>query len=139
MEAQTQRPKGPLVPDHTGILIAASVLFIAGWGGLFMLVMHLFPFPQQLWMFFMLLNAAVTGTALPFVRYLNIRFTRPGRRAAPGHVLMRRAIWVGLVITTWAWLQIPRALNWVMAFFVALVPIVIEIFLWLRERSQARG
>jgi hypothetical protein len=36
---------------------------------------------------------------------------------------------------TCAWLQIPRVLNWSIAFFLAIVFIVLEAFLRSRERQ----
>jgi hypothetical protein len=86
----------------------------------------------------LLLQIAVTGTALPFVRYLNVRFTPLHRELPPGGVLVRQSVWVGLFIVTCTWLQIPRTLSPPSAFFVALVFVVIEIFLRSRELAYER-
>jgi hypothetical protein len=90
-------------------------------------------------MFFVLLQLAVTGTVLPFVRYLNVRFTPVQYDLPPGGVIVRQAIWFGLFAVTCAWLQIPRVLTLPIAFFVALVFIIIEIFLRSREIRLERG
>ena len=59
---------------------------------------------------------ALTGTAAPFVWYLNRRFSR---RPVPSGVLMRQAVWVGFVVVTCAWLQLARTLNWATALLMA--------------------
>ena len=45
-------------------------------------------------------------------------------------------MWFGLFAVTATWMQMTRALNGAIAFFLALSMIVIETFLRLRERSQ---
>jgi hypothetical protein len=126
-------------PDHMGVLIAGVFFMLVGWAGLFQLVTTTLPRVGQRWIFFLLLQIAVTGTVLPFVRYLNVRFTPVTSDLPPGGVLVRQAIWFGLFVMTCAWLQIPRILNLPIAFFLALVFIVIEVFLRSRELRNERG
>jgi hypothetical protein len=120
-------------PDHVGVLVAGTVMMLGGWVGLYRLVTISLPRVGPRWVFFMLLFLAVTGTVLPFVRYLNVRFTPIHNELPPGGVLVRQSIWVGLFVVTCAWLQIPRVLTWPIAFFLGLVFVVIEIFLRSRE------
>ncbi len=122
-------------PDHRGVLIAAVLMMVIGWLGLYQLVTTTLPLAFPRWLFFMLLFMAATGTAIPFVRYLSIRFTRPPYPIPPGGVILRQGIWVGLYVVVCAWLQIPRVLNAVIAFFLALAFVVIEVWLRLRERQ----
>lgn len=125
-------------PDHTGVLIAGVLMMVGGWYGLYRLVTTDYPrIGGQLWLFFVLLHLAVTGTVLPFVRYLNVRFTPINAPLPPGGVIVRQSVWVGLFVVTCAWLQIPRALSLPVAFFLALVFIVLEIFLRSREFNDA--
>lgn len=125
--------------DHSGILIAATVMFFIGWGGLYLLVTTQYPrIGGQLWLFFVLLNIAVTGTVLPFVRYLNVRFTPLSRELPPAGVIVRQSVWIGLYVVICAWLQIPRALSVPTAFLLAVVFIVIEVFLRVRESATER-
>jgi hypothetical protein len=70
---------------------------------------------------------------LPFVRFLNARFS--GRTPASGLVL-RQSIWIGLFVVACAWLQIPRVLNPIIAFFLALSLVVVEVFLHVREHES---
>ncbi len=126
------------IPNHRGILIAAVLMIVVGWVGLYELVTRTLPLAFPRWLFFILLFFAVTGTTLPFVRYLNIRFTNPAYPVAPAGVILRQSIWFGLFAVTCAWLQIPRVLSWPVAFFLALSFFVIEVYLRLRERAADR-
>ncbi|MBI5667309.1 MAG: hypothetical protein HZC41_04815 [Chloroflexi bacterium] len=130
-------PKMP--PDHIGVLVAGVVMMLGGWYGLYTLITTTLPRVGQRWMFFVLLQLAVTGTVLPFVRYLNVRFTPVTDDLPPGGVIVRQSIWIGLFVVTCAWLQIPRVLNLPIAFFVALVFIILEVFLRSREIRHERG
>lgn len=120
-------------PDHIGVMIAAVIMMIIGWGGLITLITTQIPRVGPRWMFFVLLQVAVVGTALPFVRLLNKRFTPRNRYLPPGGVLVRQSVWIGLFVVTCAWLQVPRVLTPPIAFFLALAFAVIEIFLRSRE------
>jgi hypothetical protein len=123
-------------PDHVGVLIAALFMMIGGWWGLYQLVTGTLPRVGPRWLFFVLLHIAVTGTLLPVVRYLNVRFTPINAELPPGGVLVRQSVWIGLFVVTCAWLQIPRVLSWPIAFFLALIFIVIEVFLRSRELAN---
>jgi hypothetical protein len=131
-------PSGPMPPDHLGVMIAALVMIVAGWGGLYALVTTTTPRVGERWLFFLLLHIAVTGTVLPFVRLLNARFTPASYDLPPGGVLVRQAVWVGLFVVACAWLQIPRALSPQIAFLLALAFVVIEVFLRARELPNER-
>ncbi len=123
----------PAPPDHTGVLIGGVLMALTGWAGLWLLVTTTLPTAFPRWLFFVCLYLAVTGTALPFVRFLNARFAGP--RGVPAGVILRQSIWVGLFVVACAWLQIPRVLNPVIAGVLAFSLIVIEFFLRLREHA----
>lgn len=126
-------------PDHIGVLISAAVMFVVGWGGLYALITTQIPrIGGQLWLFFVLLNIAITGTAIPFVRYLNIRFTPRSIELPPGGIIVRQSVWVGLFAVACAWLRIGRALSLLIIILLALVFIVIEVFLRTREIANER-
>lgn len=128
----------PVPPDHFGVLIAAVLMAVGGWGGLYLLVTTTLPRVGERWLFFALLQIAVTGTVLPFVRYLNLRFTPLSLPIPPGGVLVRQSVWIGLFVVTCAWLQIPRVLNPSFAFLMGLIFAVIEVFLRSREIINER-
>ncbi len=113
------------------MLIAAGIMAGVGWVLLYRLVESSPPLALQRWLFLILLYTAVTGTALPFIWYLNQRFSSGVR----GSTLLRQGMWCGLFAVTAAWLQMTRALNGATAFFLASSMIVIEVFLRFRERS----
>lgn len=125
-------------PDHVGVLIAALVMIVGGWGGIFQLVMTTLPRVGERWLFFVLLQIAVTGTVLPFVRYFNVRLTPVDAELPPGGVIVRQSVWIGLFVVTCAWLQIPRVLSLPIAFFVGLAFIVVEVFIRSRELANER-
>jgi hypothetical protein len=126
-------------PDHIGLLFAAVFMMLFGWGGLFQLVTTALPhIGWQLWLFFALLQIAITGTMLPIVRYFNVRFTPFYAPVPPSGVIVRQSVWLGLFVVICTWLQIPRALSLPLAIFVALVFIVVEIFLRTRELAAER-
>ena len=135
-EEEAAQPRRAIPPSHVGVLLAGLALALAGWAGIAFLVFNTLPSAFPYWLFFACLFMAVTGTALPFVRFLNARFARRRVADVPGGVLLRQSIWVAVFVTTCAWLQIPRLLNGVIMLVLAGSLAVIELFLHLRERAQ---
>ena len=141
-ERPASRPRRPPPPpermaaDHIGVLIGAAGLMIVGWGGLYLLISTSKPrIGAELWAFFVLLQLGVTGATIPLVRYLNVRLTLAQDEPAPGGVIIRQSVWIGLFVVLCAWLQILRALSAPIGFFLALVFVVLEVFLRSREKS----
>jgi hypothetical protein len=132
-------PRRSIPNDHRGVLLAALIMMLVGWFGLYRLVMTTLPLAFPRWLFFILLFSAATGTSIPVVRYLNIHLTAEPYPVPSGGVILRQGVWVGLFAVTCAWLQIPRVLNPPIAFFLALSFIVIEVYLRLRERAEEAG
>jgi hypothetical protein len=138
-ESNASTPREGLPADHIGILVASLAMAVSGWWGLYQLMMQTIPRVGQRWVFFMLLHIAVTGTVIPVVRFLNVRFTPVSKPIPGGGIILRQASWVGLFAVTCAWLQIPRALTWSVVFFLLIIFVVLESFLRLRERQMADG
>jgi hypothetical protein len=120
-------------PDHTGMTVAAVIMIFLGWGGLYVLITTQVPRVGQRWLFFLLVQIAIAGTTMPFLRYLNVRLTPLSRMIPPSGVIVRQSVWFGLFAVTCLWLQIPRVLTVPMIFFLALAFLVIELFLRSRE------
>ena len=136
---QQQNNSNSLPSDHVGVLIAAVVMILLGWGGLYQLVMSSLPrIGGEMWLFFLLLQIAVTGTVLPIVRFVNVRFTSIREEVPPGGVIVRQSIWIGLFVVTCVWLQIPRALTIPIAIFIGIVLGVVEALIRVRELSAER-
>ena len=125
--------------DHGGMMLASIAIAGLSWLGLYHLITTEYPRVGQRFIFFLLLMAAVTATVVPFVRYLNWRFTPLTRPLPTSGVIVRQSVWVGLWVVLCAWLQIPRALTLPMAFFLALALIVVEVFLRSRELQHERS
>ncbi len=113
--------------------LAAGILAVTGWLGLSLLIFFIIPDALPRWLFFVLWLTALTGTAIPFVRYLNRRFSRS---LPPSTVILRQSLWVGLFGATCAWLQIGRVLSLPLTLLVAAGLGAIEWFLRMRERSR---
>lgn len=118
------------------LYIAAGVLALVGWVGVLALIFYTVPIVEARWMFFLLATALLTGTSVPFIRYLNRRFERRNPTSA---VLLRRALWIGVLGVTMAWLQIGRSLSWGSGLLLAGVFIGIEWLLEMRDRSRYRS
>ncbi|MGB1289128.1 MAG: hypothetical protein ACPG7F_21520 [Aggregatilineales bacterium] len=125
-----------LPPDHSGVLIAAVIIGLMGWVGLYQLITQALPrIGGELWLFFILLQMAITGSVIPIVRYLNVRFTPLNKEVPPGGVIVRQSVWVGLFVVTCAWLLIPRVLTVPLMLFLIFIFVVLELFLRSRERA----
>jgi hypothetical protein len=114
-----------------GILLAAI-----GWTGLVWLIFNSLPTVPNRWLFFLLLQIALSGTALPFVRYLHQRFARKEVPPVGYIVMVRQSIWVGLFGVVCLWLRIPRLLSIPLAVIVLAALVMVEFLLRLRERTQ---
>lgn len=117
-------------------VVAGVVLAVGGWSGLFWLIGNQLPTVPNRWVFYALLHIALTGTALPFIRFLHHRFTRDHGRSLTATVLIRQATWVGVFGTACAWLRIPRLLSLPLAIVLIIAFIIVESLLRLRERMQ---
>jgi len=121
-------------PPVRKFLPAAIILSLVGWGGLIYLVFFTVPTVGPRWLFFFLCVLALTGTVLPAVAFLNLRF--PSKPPPTSSVVLRQAIWVGIYLPTLPWLQIGRVLSPALVFLLALGFVLIEWLLRLREKSQ---
>jgi hypothetical protein len=128
-----------LPPDHIGLLFGSVVMIILGWGGLYWLISTQLPrLGGEIWLFFVLLFIALSGTALPIVRYLNVRFTALDTEVPPTGVIVRQSVWVGLTVVTCAWLQMLRSLSLPMIILMVAVFVVLETFLRSREIANEK-
>ncbi len=117
-------------------MISGLFMMLVGWGGLALLIV-VFSVPPLVWArwgFFALWFVALTGTALPIVYFLNLRF--PSDPPAEPNAIVRQAIWVGVYGATVAWLQLAQlATLWV---WLGLAGGLIAVEYVLRSRERAR-
>lgn len=119
--------------ENRGLMIAASIMLVIGWLGLFILWTTTLPTVGPRWLFFFLWTLAITGIALPFVWLLHRRFnTNQQTRTS---VLLRQGMFIGLFAAICVWLQINRSLTLGLALLLAIGLTAIEWFLRLIERS----
>jgi hypothetical protein len=84
-------------------------------------------------LFFPLLFMALTTTFLPVAFYLNYRFGRPQGQLINNWRPIRQSGWAALFLVLCTWLQMLRALNWIIAALVLAVFSLIEVFILTRE------
>ena len=114
-------------------------MFIVGWGGLLYLIAMTRPrIGAEIWLFFILLQIAVTGTAIPIVRLVSKRMISTDEPALLTGVVVRRSVWIGIIVVSSAWLMIPRYLSLPIVLILILLFAVIEIFLRNRELANER-
>ncbi len=133
-----RRPGENPTGEKRGVLLASLIMAVGGWGGLAYLVITTKPrIGGEIWLFFILLQIAVTGTAIPAVHWVSQRLA-PAHRGAPlSGVVVRRSVWIGIIIVTSAWLMIPRYLSLPVLLILMLLFFVVEVFLRNRELAHA--
>lgn len=119
---------------YLAVFVTTLFMVIVGWGGLALLVANSLPTIGPRWLFFFLLSLALSGTSLPVVYFLNIRF--PSVPPVNPGVVIREAIWVGIYGDLIAWLQLGRILTPSLMGFIGVGFILLEILLRINERSQ---
>jgi len=127
------------VGEQRGVLLASLLMFIVGWGGLLYLVVSTRPrIGGEIWLFFILLQIAVTGTAIPLLRLISQRLAPADDPVPLAGVVVRRSVWIGIIVVTCFWLMIPRYLSLPAILMVTLLFVVIEVFLRNRELANER-
>jgi hypothetical protein len=117
------------------ITIAAILLAIVGWWGLYELTGKVGPEQSgSQAFFFALLFLALTATLAPPAAYLNRRFAPQAVQRDPLRFL-RHSAWAGLGLSSWVWLQAHRAFNLGFAVVIALMFVAIEVLI-VRMRSE---
>ena len=123
-----QRPYS--IRDFLPIIV---ILLIVGWGGILVLMNGTQPTIGPRWLFYVLFVSAVTGTALPFVVYLNQRF--PTDPPVTSRVLVRESLFFGVYSSILVWMKFGQVVNFGLAVLFLLGFVLLEAFLRLRESS----
>lgn len=127
------------VGEQRGVLLASLLMLIVGWGGLLYLIVATRPrIGGEIWLFFILLQMAVTGTAIPLLLLISQRLATADDPVPLTGVVVRRSVWIGIIAVTCFWLMIPRYLSLPAVLVVVLLFVVIEVFLRNRELANER-
>jgi len=118
------------------LMAGVIILAIVGWGGLALLFTFTVPTVWPRWLFFLLWVMALTALALPITQWLNARHDAPD--APELAVVVRQAVWVGVLGATLAWLQLGRLASLWLVIGLSAGLGGIEYFIRIRERAQRR-
>lgn len=122
------------LPPFRSVLPFSFIIALIGWAGLFLVIITSLPTLGPRWLFFFFMVLALTGTLLPVIYYLNIRFPSVPPIGVP--VVIRQACWVGVYGGLLAWLQLGRILSTSIGLAIAIGLVVIEGLIRMRERSR---
>lgn len=115
-------------------LVLALTIAVAGWSGIYYLIMHVHPTaPAQLF-FLGLLGSALAGTSWPALLAINQRWSK----AASVGRIWRQSGWIALYGIAIAWLQLKRVLTLSLAATLAGLLVLLELLLILHQREQIR-
>ena len=123
-------------PSFRSYLIQALLLAFFGWGGLALMIFYfnLPPLVWARWGFFVLGIMGITGVVLPIVYFLHWRFSNA--TLSEPHVIVRQALWVGVYVSTLAWLQLGHLVSLWVWMGLAGGLIAVENLLRMRERAR---
>lgn len=125
--------------EQRGVLLASLLMFVIGWGGLLYLVISTRPrIGGEIWLFFILLQIAVTGTAIPILRLISQRLAPVNEPIPLDGVIVRRGVWIGIIVVTSTWLMIPRYMSLPILLILIILFVVIEVFMRNRELANER-
>lgn len=125
--------------EQKGVLLASLIMFVIGWGGLLYLVISTRPrIGGEIWLFFILLQIAVTGATIPILCLISQRLRPVNARVPVAGVVVRRSVWIGILVVISAWLMIPRYMSLPILLILILLFVVIEVFLRNRELANER-
>lgn len=122
------------LPPFRAFLPFSILLAVVGWGGIIFLVNNTLPTLGPRWLFFFFITLAMTGTGLPMIVFLNIRF--PSNPPIDTNVVIRQASWIGVYAGVLTWLQLGRILTPTIGVAIAIGLVVIEGFIRMREKSR---
>jgi len=110
------------------LLLLALPAAVGGWWGVYdTVVKHLPGEAGMLPRFYGFLALAVAGTLAPGIAYLNRRFLSGDAFHRYRWRPLRQAVWCGLCLASWAWLQQYREFKFIYAIFIALVFVALEL------------
>ena len=122
------------LPSLIFFTILGLIFSLGGWAGVSFLVAFTLPYLGYRWLFFMLFMMAVSGTTMPFLGYLNMRF--PSKPPVRMETVIREALMLGFYGDLLVWLQMGRVLTFPISLFILVCLAVLEFFIRIRESSR---
>jgi len=122
------------LPPFRSVLPFSFIIGISGWAGLVLVVITSLPTLGPRWLFFFFIVIALTGTILPLIYFLNVRFPSDPPIGVP--VVIRQASWVGVYGGILVWMQLGRILTTSIGVAIAIGLVVVEGLIRMRERSN---
>jgi hypothetical protein len=115
--------------------ITVGLLFaVCGWSGSIYLVVTTLPYLGNRWLFFLFFMMAVSGSTLPFIGYLHMRF--PSKPLVKMETVIREALILGFYADFLLWLQMGRVLTLPVSLFILVCLGVLELLIRIREGSR---
>lgn len=111
----------------------ATIIAITGLAGLYYVLNQLYPSPITRTLFFVLLFITASTFIVPLLAYLNHRFGGKNWRVKDVYRLLRQGGEFGLMVVILAYLQLIRALDWMIALVLLGVIVLMETFFLTRE------
>ncbi len=122
------------LPAFGSFLPFSILLALVGWLGVIYLIITTLPTLGPRWLFFFFITVAMTGTGLPVIVFLNLRF--PSYPPIDSPVVIRQACWIGVYAGILTWLQLGRILTPTVGVIIAIGLVIIEGLIRFREKSQ---
>ena len=123
--------------SRRGVILVAVVIAMLSWAGLAWLIFFTrAPLPARV-AFFILLFVGLAATFVPLAFYLNARFARAEAASEDVRRPIRQSAWAALFFVICAWLQMIRALHWIVAALLLGVFILLETFFISRTRDTS--
>jgi len=122
------------LPAFGSFLPFSILLALVGWLGVIYLIITTLPTLGPRWLFFFFITIAMTGTGLPVIVFLNLRF--PSYPPIDTPVVIRQACWIGVYAGILTWLQLGRILTPTVGVIISVGLVLIEGLIRFREKSQ---
>jgi hypothetical protein len=128
--------KKSYLPPFGKMLVTTLLLGLIGIGGLLFIFLTMEPTLGPRWLFFFFLTIAGAGLALPIVYIIH---RRTAKQYVPSKVILREAIFFGIFLDLFAWLQIGRISSNLIMILLAGGLVLLEVFLRMAEKATFKA
>jgi len=124
------------IPPFGKILTTSLLLTALGGGGLIFIILFLEPRLGPRWLFYFFLTMGGTGTALPAIYLIQRRIAT---QYVSSRVLIREALFFGIFLDLWIWLQIGRIATNLIVIMLAGGLFLVDFLLRLAEKATFKS